>query len=111
MKNYIFSYLIMYKLFAPTIECGDLITGTSRPQAMDKINRLEAAKVPVDEPMEVNYDTPTITQHLNNVDVLEKGSATFQCKLEPSNDPTMKIGKMMIFCKAIFKYITHNLSH
>ena len=68
------------------------MTGTHNQQALDKINKLEAGKAPAAEAMEVEYDMPTFTTHLNNVDVKEKGTAVLQCKVEPLNDPTMKIG-------------------
>lgn len=40
------------------------------------------------------YTIPTFTQHLNDLDVKENGTAIFECKVEPSSDPAMKIGKI-----------------
>ena len=40
------------------------------------------------------YTIPTFTQHLNDLDVKENGTAIFECKVEPTNDPAMKIGKL-----------------
>ena len=68
------------------------MTGTLNPQAMDKIGKLEAPKAKITQDLEVVYDSPIFTEHLNNLTVKEKGTAVFQCKLQPSNDPTMKIG-------------------
>lgn len=73
------------------VESGWLQGGTQHPGAVDKIKELENPKVKVSEP-EVRFDHPTFTEHLNNVEIKEKETAVFQCKIEPSQDPTMKIG-------------------
>ena len=41
---------------------------------------------------EVKYDLPTFTDHLNNLSLKEKERAVFECKVQPAQDPTMKIG-------------------
>ena len=46
---------------------------------------------------DIVYDIPTFTQHLNDLDVEEKGTAIFECKVEPTTDPAMKIGILLTF--------------
>ena len=61
---------------------------------MDKIRDLEAPKVKVLSESETDYGIPTFTQHMNNLEVTEKGTAVFECRVEPCKDPSMKIGKI-----------------
>ena len=66
---------------------------TQHPGALDKIRDLEAPKLKSTSEPETIYEVPTFTEHLNNVECEEKGTAVFEGKLEPAKDPTMKIGK------------------
>ena len=42
---------------------------------------------------DIKFDMPTFTEHLNNIEIKEKDQAVFQCKVEPTSDPTIKIGR------------------
>ena len=75
-----------------SVESGWLHGDTRHPGAIDKIKDLEAEKVKVSEP-EIGYDLPTFIEHLNNIEIKEKEQAVFTCKIQPANDPTIKIGR------------------
>ena len=77
------------------LESGWLQGNTQHPGAIDKIRNLEAPKQRLQGEVEPSYDLPTFTQHLNNIEVLEKGTVVFECKVEPTKDPTMKIGNVL----------------
>ena len=59
--------------------------------------------------LEALYDHPTFTQHLNNVELSEKGRAVFECKVEPSKDPTLKIGKHKLSDRTLLTLINTRL--
>ena len=59
---------------------------------MNKIKDLETPKMKESTDDELTYTMPTFTQHLNDLCVMENGTAIFECKVEPSSDPAMKIG-------------------
>ena len=61
---------------------------------MKKIKDLEAPKMQEITDDNTVYTIPTFTQHLNDLDVKENGTAIFECRVEPTNDPAMKIGKL-----------------
>ena len=73
---------------------------TRHPGALDKIRDLESPRVKVSSDPEVNYDHPTFTAHLANLEVAEKGTAVLECRVEPAKDPTMKIGEHCSFLQA-----------
>ena len=75
------------------LESGWLQGNSQHPGAIDKIRNLEAPKQTLQGEIEPTFDLPTFTQHLNNIEVQEKGIAVFECRVEPAKDPTMKIGK------------------
>ena len=79
-----------------TLESGWLQGNPQHPGAIEKIKDLEAPKLKADGNTEPTYDIPTFTQHLNNLEVCEKGTAVFECRVEPAKDPTMKIGKLLL---------------
>ena len=64
---------------------------------MKKIRDLETPKIMAPVKDDIVYDIPTFTQHLNDLDVEEKGTAIFECKVEPTTDPAMKIGILLKF--------------
>ena len=64
---------------------------------MKKIRDLETPKIMAPVKDDIVYDIPTFTQHLNDLDVEEKGTAIFECKVEPTTDPAMKIGILLTF--------------
>ena len=78
-----------------TIESDCLQQQPQHPTAMDKIRDLEAPKVKVLSESETDYGIPTFTQHMNNLEVAEKGTAVFECRVEPCKDPSMKIGNII----------------
>lgn len=58
------------------------------------IPKLEALERPAeDRPLapEATYDMPIFISHLNNVECTEGDKSHFECQVEPSKDPTMKI--------------------
>ena len=74
------------------IESSWLQEKTQHPDAMTKIQELEAPKAKSDNELDAKFDHPTFTSHLNNIEVAEHGTAIFECKVEPFKDPTLKIG-------------------
>ncbi|KAA0201394.1 hypothetical protein HAZT_HAZT001733 [Hyalella azteca] len=61
------------------------------PDALPKLARLEAPKGSIKSPDEPQFDVPMFITHLNNVECNEAETAHFECRVEPSKDPTMKI--------------------
>ena len=74
------------------LESGWLQGNTQHPGAIGKIQDLEAPKQRPLNTLDPIYDLPTFTQHLNNIEVKERSTAIFECKVEPVKDPSMKIG-------------------
>ena len=74
------------------IESEGLQLNPQHPMAIDKLKQLEAPKVKIDLEEETVYEHPTFTKHLNDLEVNEHGTAVFECHVEPSKDPSMKIG-------------------
>ena len=74
------------------LESGWLQGGSHHPSALDKIKDLEAPRTKTEDE-EVKYDLPTFTQHLNDLMIMEGEQAKFECKVQPAQDPTIKIGR------------------
>ena len=87
----------MEDLFVMCAECGWLQENTHHPSAIDKIRQLETPKLRSEPELETVYDHPTFTKHLNNIEITEKGTAVFECQVEPSKDPSLRIGKIRMF--------------
>ena len=41
------------------------------------------------------FEAPRFTAHLNDIECDEEADAKFECHLEPKNDPSMKLGKLL----------------
>lgn len=68
-----------------------LLGDSLHPDAMARIADLEAprtGKIGNEEPV---YESPVFITHLNNVECKENDNVHFECNVEPSKDPTMKI--------------------
>ena len=72
---------------------GGLQSTSLHPTALNKILHLEAPRVNTQQETAPTFGNPTFTQHLNNLEVVEKGSVVFEARVEPAKDPTMKIGR------------------
>ncbi|RXG68646.1 Titin, partial [Armadillidium vulgare] len=68
-----------------------LIGESVRPEALPKLAKLEQPRGVPREESEPVYDLPVFITHLNNVECWEGDTAHFECNVEPSKDPTMKI--------------------
>jgi len=81
------------KIKLKVIAKGSIISESQRPEAMEKIGRLEqpAPKRP-EEAEPQTLQRPVFTQPLQNIDNIGEGAtAHFECRLIPVNDPTMKV--------------------
>ena len=87
----------MCDIFVMCSESGWLQENTHHPTAIDKIRELETPKLRSQPELEAEYDHPTFTKHLNNIELTEKGTAVFECQVEPSKDPSLRIGKIRWF--------------
>ena len=87
-------------------ECGWLQENTHHPSAIDKIRELETPRMRSEPELETVYDHPTFTKHLNNIELTEKGTAVFECQVEPSKDPSLRIGKNQILGGSTFILIS-----
>lgn len=68
-----------------------LDTSPQRPEALPRIQELEAPLPgPAQEP-ETVYPPPLFISHLNNVELWEGETAHFECMVVPKDDPSMKI--------------------
>ena len=86
----------MCDIFVTCSECGWLQESSHHPTAIDKIRQLETPRLRSEPELETVYDHPTFTKHLNNIELTEKGTAVFECQVEPSKDPSLRIGKIYI---------------
>ncbi|KAL6255452.1 hypothetical protein P5V15_013787 [Pogonomyrmex californicus] len=68
-----------------------LLGDTLHPDALSKIDALEQPQIIFTEQPEPTYEEPVFITHLNNVECIEGDNAHFECNVEPSKDPTMKI--------------------
>ena len=68
-----------------------LLGQTMHPGAIPKLEALEAPRAEAPARPEPTYEAPVFISHLNNIVNTEGDSAHFECHVEPSKDPTMKI--------------------
>lgn len=84
-----------------------LISNTLHPESLSKIEDLEkphAGRVDGPEPI---FESPVFISHLNNWECKEESDVHFECQVEPSKDPTLKIGneKLHTFYVIISNFI------
>ena len=70
---------------------GWLLGSALNPQALAKIQALEEQQVHERTDVEMTYESPVFITHLNNAECQEGDTAHFECRVEPSKDPTMTI--------------------
>lgn len=68
-----------------------LLGDTLHPESLDRIGSLEQPKVSKQEQQEPVYESPVFITHLNNIVCKEADNIHFECNVEPSRDPTLKI--------------------
>lgn len=68
-----------------------LIGDTLHPESLDRIGSLEQPKLSKVEDKEPTYESPVFITHLNNIVCKEADNIHFECNVEPSRDPTLKI--------------------
>uniref|UniRef100_A0A1B0FY72 Ig-like domain-containing protein n=1 Tax=Phlebotomus papatasi TaxID=29031 RepID=A0A1B0FY72_PHLPP len=68
-----------------------LLADTMHPDALPRIGQLEAPRPDRPAAPEPTYEEPVFITHLNNVECKEGDNVHFECNVEPSRDPTMKI--------------------
>lgn len=68
-----------------------LLGQSLHPDAIPKLEALEKPPEGRPEKAEPTYEVPLFISHVNNVECMEGDSAHFECNVEPSKDPTMKI--------------------
>lgn len=98
-----------------------LLGDTLHPDALQKIDALEQPVVSHRDQPEPTYEEPVFITHLNNVECIEGDNVHFECNVEPSKDPTMKIewflnGKPLPFGSRYkstydFGYVALDLTH
>lgn len=71
-----------------------LIGDTMHPDALKKIADLETPQTQSVQTTEPVFEVPMFISHLNDVECREGDNAHFECRVEPSRDPTMKIGRL-----------------
>lgn len=68
-----------------------LLGDTLHPDAIPKLAAFDAPRAEEPARPEPTYEAPIFISHLNNVENAEGESAHFECNVEPSKDPTMKV--------------------
>uniref|UniRef100_A0A182WJ15 Ig-like domain-containing protein n=1 Tax=Anopheles minimus TaxID=112268 RepID=A0A182WJ15_9DIPT len=68
-----------------------LLGDTMHPSSVQKIQDLEAPRMNLRDVPEDQFESPVFVSHLNNVEIKEGENAHFECRVEPSKDPTMQI--------------------
>lgn len=68
-----------------------LLGESLHPESLDRIGALEQPKPGKPESPEIVYETPVFITHLNNILCKEGDNIHFECNVEPSRDPTLKI--------------------
>lgn len=68
-----------------------LLGQTLHPDAIPKLEALETPRGDKPEIPDVTFESPIFISHLNNVECAEGDTVHFECHVEPSKDPTMKI--------------------
>ena len=66
---------------------------SQRPEALPAIAQLESGRGPEPTSPDVTFELPVFVSHLNNVQCNENERVTFECRVEPAKDPSMKIGE------------------
>ncbi|XP_014204704.1 titin [Copidosoma floridanum] len=98
-----------------------LLGDTLHPDALSKISALEQPSMDTQEKPEPTYEEPVFISHLNNIECTEGDNVHFECSVQPSKDPTMKIewflnGQPLPFGARFtstydFGYVALDLSH
>ena len=93
----VFIVSVFVCLFICLLEQHWLSSSTQYPSAMERIQNLEASKcLPTNEEVtDTNFDPPIFVEHINNVSCAGGETANFQCKVEPKNDPSLEISKLV----------------
>ncbi|CAH1976506.1 unnamed protein product [Acanthoscelides obtectus] len=68
-----------------------LLGQTLHPDALPKLEALERPSEGRPEAPEPTYELPIFITHLNNIECMEGDNVHFECNVEPSKDPTLKI--------------------
>ena len=70
---------------------------SQNPTALEAIKAFEAGKAALPEEviLDDKFNVPTFTKHINDIVCDEEANVRFECALEPKNDPSMKIGKLL----------------
>ena len=68
-----------------------LLGESLHPESLDRIGALEQPKPGKPDSPEPVYETPVFITHLNNILCKEGDNIHFECNVEPSRDPTLKI--------------------
>lgn len=68
-----------------------LLGDSLHPDSLPKIQSLEAPRAGRPEAPDPTYEGPIFISHLNNVECTEGDNVHFECNVEPSKDPNMKI--------------------
>lgn len=66
-----------------------------RPEAIPKIQELEAPAAPPAAAPDAEFDAPVFITPLNDIEVDEGESSLFECQVEPWKDTKLEIGKLM----------------
>jgi hypothetical protein len=100
---------------------GWLLGQALRPEALAKIAALEEQQVREMVEQEADFESPVFITHLNNVECREGETAHFECRVQPSKDPTMKIewfvnGKLLPVASRFnatydFGYVSLDITH
>ncbi|XP_050422457.1 titin isoform X5 [Adelges cooleyi] len=73
------------------VDTNWLLSNTLHPDSLSRIEALEKPQPGRPEGPEPVYESPVFISHLNNWECKEGSDAHFECQVEPSKDPTMKI--------------------
>ncbi|KAE8746083.1 hypothetical protein FOCC_FOCC007207 [Frankliniella occidentalis] len=68
-----------------------LLNKPLHPEAIPRIEQLEAPKAARPDAPEPTYELPVFITHLNNVECKEGDTVHFECHVEPAKDPTLGI--------------------
>ena len=70
---------------------GWLLGQALRPEALAKIAELENVPLREIPDQETDFESPVFISHLNDIECAEGQTGHFECRVQPSKDPTMKI--------------------
>lgn len=68
-----------------------LLGETLHPESLGRIQALEQPKQQKTDTPDATYEIPVFISHLNNIICKEGDTIHFECNVEPSRDPTLKI--------------------